>query len=107
MKTSELLALIVFAAGSASGQMTIVNGASFASGRGAAPGSFATIFGQNLCGQTAAGDWIGPGQLPTTVGGCSVTVNGTPAMMQYASSGQINFIVPPNMGSRHGELRCE
>jgi len=98
MRTSELLALIVFAAGAAGGQMTVVNGASFAPGQAMAPGSFATIFGQNLCGNTAAGDWIGPGQLPTTVGGCSVTVNGAQAMMQYASPGQVNFIVPPNMG---------
>ena len=34
------------------------------------------------------------GQLPTSLGGCSVTVNGTSAMMHYASPGQINFIVP-------------
>ena len=41
-----------------------------------------------------AGDWIAPGQLPTTLGGCSVTVNGAPAMMQYVSPEQINFLMP-------------
>jgi uncharacterized protein (TIGR03437 family) len=79
------------------GQMTVRNGASFASAQPMAPGSFAAVFGQNLCSQTAAGNWIAPGQLPTTVGNCSVTVNGMAAMLQYVSPGQINLIVPPNM----------
>ncbi len=55
------------------------------------------MFGQNLCGQTAAGNWIAPGQLPSTLAGCSVTVNGIPAMMHYVSPGQVNFIVPQNV----------
>jgi uncharacterized protein (TIGR03437 family) len=75
-------------------QMTVVNGASFHGGQPIAPGSFATAFGQNLCSSTATGDWIGPGQLPTLLGNCSVTVNGAPAMMQYASPDQVNFIMP-------------
>jgi uncharacterized protein (TIGR03437 family) len=80
------------------GQMVAVNGASFDAAQPMAPGSFASIFGQNLCSQTAAGGWIAPGQLPTNLGNCSVTVNGTMAMLQYVSDGQINFIVPPNIG---------
>ncbi len=80
-------------------QMSIVNGASFDPAQPIAPGSFATAFGQNLCSQTAAGDWITPGQLPTMLGGCSLTVNGAPAMMQYVSPVQINFVVPPGVGS--------
>ena len=80
-------------------QMTVVNGASFDPSQPVAPGSFATMFGQNLCSQTMAGNWIAPGQLPTMLGGCSVTVNGAPAMMQYVSQGQINFIMPSGMAS--------
>jgi len=80
-------------------QMSVVNGASFDSAQPIAPGSFATVFGPDLCSQTMAGDWIAPGQLPTTLGGCSVTVNGAPAMMQYVSQGQINFIMPTGVGS--------
>ena len=49
--------------GISSGQMAIVNGASFNPSQPLAPGSFATIFGQNLCGQTAAGTWISAGVL--------------------------------------------
>lgn len=92
--------LLVFALSSsaAPAQMTVVNGASFGSMQPIAPGSFASVFGEHLCSQTATGNWVAPGQLPTSLGGCSLTVNGTPAMMQYVSPGQINFIVPRNMG---------
>lgn len=86
------------------GQMRVQNGASFDSTQPMAPGAFVAIFGQNLCAQTAVGNSIAPGQLPTNLGGCSVMVNGTAAMMQYASEGQINFIVPANMGSGQASL---
>src|SRR5450759_3412863 len=88
----------------ASAQMSVVNGASFDPAQPIAPDSFATIFGQNLCAQTMAGDWVAPGQLPTTLGGCSVAVNGAPSMMQYVSPGQINFIMPAGAGSGHGNV---
>lgn len=103
MKTSfflfaTALFLTVANAPHALAQVTIVNGASFNPAEPIAPGSFATAFGQNLCSQTMAGDWIAPGQLPSSLGGCSVTVNGAPAMMQYVSPGQINFIMPSGAG---------
>lgn len=108
MKISNVALLLVLAlqlgAGSSFGQMTVMNGASFASTQPMAPGSFASIFGQNLCSQTATGTWIGPGQLPTSLGNCSVAVNGTAAMMQYVSPGQINFIVPQTMGPGTGSV---
>ncbi len=93
-----LIAALTAGASFSFGQMTVVNGASFNPGQGLAPGSFATIFGQNLCGQTASGAWIAPGQLPVTVGGCSVMVGGMEAMLAYVSGGQINFIVPQGAG---------
>src|SRR5487761_2418764 len=101
MKRFAALALIGLwgIGGAALAQMTVVNGASFAGGQPIAGGSFASMFGQNLCSQTMAGGWISPGHLPTTLGGCSITVNGSPAMMQYVSGGQINFIMPSGAGS--------
>lgn len=98
MKTGSLLAIALLGASASFAQMSIVNGASFAPGQPVAPGSFASMFGQNLCGQTAFGNWVAPGQLPTSLGGCSVSVNGTPAMMHYVSPDQINFIMPENLG---------
>ena len=79
--------------------MSIVNGASFDPAQPLAAGSFTTIFGQTLCAQTMAGDWVAPGRLPTMLGGCSVTVNGMAAMLQYVSPSQINFIMPAAAGS--------
>lgn len=76
-------------------QMSVVNGASFAPGQPLAPGSFATIFGNNLCGQQA----VAAPPFPLTLGGCSVSVDGVPAAMHYVSPGQINFIVPRSMGA--------
>ena len=72
MKFSLGFGLIVLGAGLCTSQafgqqMTVVNGASFDSSQPMAPGSFASIFGQNLCGQTMAGNWVAPGQLPTSL----------------------------------------
>ena len=41
---------------------------------------------------------------PTMLGGCSLTVNGTAAMLQFATSGQVNFVVPQNMGPGTGAV---
>jgi len=92
-------------AGALSAQtMTIVNGASFNPNGPFAPGSFATMFGEHLCSQTAQGEWIAPGQLPTELGGCMVTVNGMPAMLHYVSPNQVNFIVPEGLGPGQAQV---
>ena len=73
MKLSTMMRYLLLAGiiglGASYAQMTVVNGASFNANGPIAPGSFATMFGQNLCSQTATGEWIGPGELPTTVDG--------------------------------------
>ena len=99
-----LLALSLGAGALSAQMMTVVNGASFDPNGPLAPGSFATMFGQNLCSQTAAGEWIAPGQLPTELGGCMVTVNGMPAMLQYVSPNQVNFIVPEGLGPGQAQV---
>ena len=78
----------------------VLNGASFASPT-IAPGSFMSIFGTNLASTTASWDIIGS-QLPTTLGGTSVLVNGKNAYMVYVGPGQINFLAPA--GSSHGNV---
>jgi len=67
-----------------------VSSADFVSGAPLTPGSFSTIFGQNLA-RTATATIYPP---PLTLGGTSVTINGVPAPLFYAGSGQINFFVP-------------
>src|SRR5450755_3314919 len=92
---------LTFAAsgGTSFSQTSVLNAASFEATRPMAPGSFASVFGQNLCGQTATGQRDSGGMYPITLGGCSFTVNGAAAMMQYVASGQMNFVVPQNMGA--------
>jgi uncharacterized protein (TIGR03437 family) len=65
-----------------------------------APNSWVEIKGSNL---GPAGDtriWQGPdfvnNQLPTSLDGVSVTVNGVPAYVYYISPTQVNILTPPN-----------
>ncbi len=69
----------------------VVNAASFASGTPVAPGAIVAIFGFNMSDARAQAI-VTP--LPTTLGHASVTFNGEPAPLFYASSGQINAQVP-------------
>jgi uncharacterized protein (TIGR03437 family) len=59
-------------------------------------GSWVAIYGFYLANTTA--DWTGligsNGQLPTSIGGVSVTIGGKPAYIYYVSPGQINVVAP-------------
>jgi uncharacterized protein (TIGR03437 family) len=54
------------------------------------PGSWISIFGNNL----AAGAATWNNDFPTTLGGASVTINGKPAYLWYVSPTQINLQAP-------------
>lgn len=56
-----------------------------------APGSIATLFGQELAGEVLEAESI---PLPLELGGVRVEVNGVPAPLYFVSSGQINFQIP-------------
>lgn len=72
--------------------LKIVNAASL-SAVSIAPGSIATIKGNNLTtGVTSTADALHP---PTTLGGVSVTIGGTAAALFYVSPTQINLFVDP------------
>jgi len=64
----------------------IANGASNAAGP-IAPGEIVVIFGSGL----------GPAQLVTSSSGVSVTFNGIPGQILYASAGQVSAVVPPGL----------
>ena len=75
---------------------TIVSGANYSTA-GFSPGTIATIFG-NLLGPKN-GESFQPefkGALDSTLGGVTVTVQGTPAIPLYVSATQINLILPFN-----------
>src|SRR5271156_2859185 len=65
-----------------------------------APNTWVQINGSNLgpAGDTRTwgnSDFVG-GQLPTSLDGLSVTVNGVPAYVYYISPTQVNILTPPN-----------
>jgi uncharacterized protein (TIGR03437 family) len=73
----------------------IVNAAS--SSPPIAPGSFVSIYGQNLA--DTATDWssaIVNGKLPTSLGGVQVVVDGQSAFISYVQPTQVNVLTPPD-----------
>lgn len=98
----------IIGAGVSTAQPTIsavVNGASFATG--IAPGSWITIQGTGLAQTTrswAAADFVA-GNLPTTLDGVSVNVDGLPAYVAYVSPTQLNVLSPDDTAS--GPVRVQ
>lgn len=81
--------------------MSVLNGATFQSA--IAPNMYVTIKGSGLSTTSPGRQWAGPDfpknsngttGLPTSLDGTSVTVNGTPAYVEYISPTQINIITP-------------
>ncbi len=73
---------------------SVTNAASFQPG--AAPATWISIFGSNLAATTytwQSSDFVS-GALPVSLQGISVTVNGTPAYVEYVSPTQINALAP-------------
>jgi uncharacterized protein (TIGR03437 family) len=85
---ANLLALPGFSAAA------VVNSASFIAGGGVAPGELISIFGKNLGPATPQSLQLANGMVTTSLGGVRVLVNGVPAPMVLAYSGQVNAIVP-------------
>lgn len=76
---------------------SVLNDASFTGGAIAA-GSWVAIFGTNLAPPGDARQWTAPeivnGNLPVSLDGTSVTVNGKPATVEYIQPTQINIQTP-------------
>ena len=73
------------------------------------PGEIATIFGNQIGPvQPASAQLDAAGNVATMLAGMQILVNGVPAPVLYASSGQINFVTPfatPPTGTVAVELR--
>jgi uncharacterized protein (TIGR03437 family) len=67
------------------------------------PNAIASAFGTQLATQTATATDANPElagiQLPTTLGGTTVEVNGVDAGLLFVSAGQVNFIIPAETGA--------
>lgn len=76
------------------GIMAVVNSASFTSST-IAPGELVTIFGNSIGPSTASGAVLdAQGKIATALGGFTVSFDGDPAPLLYASQGQVNAVVP-------------
>lgn len=73
---------------------SVLNGGSFQTG--IAPAAWLSLFGTSLAQTTytwQASDFVN-GQLPTSLQGVSVTIDGMPAYVEYVSPTQINVLAP-------------
>jgi uncharacterized protein (TIGR03118 family) len=76
---------------------SVVNAGSLLTG--AAQNTMLSIFGPNLAPISrnwAASDFGSSGQLPTSLTGVSVTINGKPAYVTFISPKQVNVLAPPD-----------
>lgn len=76
--------------------LSVTSAASYASGT-VAPGEIVTIFGSNI--GPAALTVPTPGTAPQTLANTSITFDGIPAPIYYASSGQTSVQVPYNIAA--------
>jgi uncharacterized protein (TIGR03437 family) len=72
------------------GIASVVDAASYSGGQ-VSPGEMITIFGTSIGPALPA---AATAVVPTSLGGMQVTFDGTPAPLLYASTGQINAVVP-------------
>jgi len=63
------------------------------------PGAIVTIFGSGLGPGQGVTYQLENGQVPTTLGGTQVLVNGEPAPILYASAGQLNLVMPYSLAA--------
>ncbi len=64
---------------------------------GIAPGLWVTIGGTNFAPFAETANFGASRQLPTNLGGVSVTFNGVPAALYYADTKQVNALVPASI----------
>jgi uncharacterized protein (TIGR03437 family) len=76
----------------------VVDGASFTPAT-VAPGELISIFGMSLGAASAGFTLDAKGNLPTIIGATQVLINGKPAPLLYVSAGQINAVVPYEVGA--------
>jgi len=76
---------------------SVVNGASQALAS-LSPGEIISIFGMGIGGAPASFSLDAKGNLPTSLNGTQVLIDGKPAPLLYTSGNQINAIVPYDVG---------
>ncbi|HYL75941.1 MAG TPA: hypothetical protein VEU96_17150 [Bryobacteraceae bacterium] len=88
----QIAAILVCASIQGRAQIAVVSAASYQPV--VAPNSLAALFGSGLADSTASAELDSSGQLPTTLAGVTVSIDGTLAGLLFVSPSQINFLVP-------------
>jgi uncharacterized protein (TIGR03437 family) len=83
---------------------SVVNSASYLDGP-VAPGELVTIFGANLGPSAEAGALLNGNSVANTIESTQVTIGGITAPMLYASSSQINTVVPFGIGGTTAQIQ--
>lgn len=78
----------------------VVDAAGFTNEQTVSPGAIVTIFGSALGPSQGVGFQLVNGQVPTSLGGTQVLVNGEPAPILYSSYWQLNVILPYSLEIR-------
>jgi len=89
--TTRLAAFLFVCSAVSHAQIAVLNGASNRVGQPVSPGSWATAYG-NFAGVSATTATATP--FPKTLGGVTVTVDGTDAPIYFVSGTQVNFLIP-------------
>ena len=76
------------------GRGGVINGAGGGSVMGVAPGSVASIYGENLAAQSAAAP---ANRLAKTLAGVTIHIGARTLPLYFASPGQINFQIPADL----------
>lgn len=79
--------------------MSAIAGSGSATPGSIAPGEFLTIFGSGLGGAPASLTLTSSLNATTNLGGTQVLINGAPAPMTFTSTGQVNTVVPYEVGT--------
>ena len=78
----------------------VISSSGFGGFKAVAPGTFIEIYGSNLAADTLNwGNFFSGGNAPTSLAGTKVTIGGQPAFIAYAGPGQVNALVPSNVGT--------
>jgi uncharacterized protein (TIGR03437 family) len=72
----------------------LVDAASFGAGGLVSPGAIVTMLGRQLGPSPGVGFQLVNGQVPTSLGGIQVLLNGGPVPILYSPDGQLNPILP-------------
>jgi uncharacterized protein (TIGR03437 family) len=100
---ADSLSLVLGSSGNVAPQIsgTVISAGAYGAFDSVTPGTWMEIYGENLAASSA--EWGGSNfngvNAPTSLNGTSVTVGGQPAFIYFINAGQVDALVPGNVGT--------